>query len=57
MRVAEMKMIRWICGYRKPDKIRNEVVRGKIRVASIEDKIRDTRLRWIEHIRRMNMDA
>jgi len=32
-------------------------MRGKIRVASIEDKIREARLRWFGHIRRRNMDA
>jgi len=44
MMVAEMRMIHWICGYTRLDKIRNEVIRGKIRVTSIEDKIRDARL-------------
>ena len=41
-------MIRWICGHTRLDKIRNEVIRGKIGVASIEDKIRDARftLAW-----------
>ena len=45
MRVAEMRMIRWICGHTRLDKIRNEVIRGKIGVASIEDKMREVRLR------------
>ena len=40
MRVAEMRMIRWICGHTRLDRIRNEVIRGKIGVASIEDKMR-----------------
>ena len=57
MKVAEMRMIRWICGHTRHDKIRNEVIRGRIGVASIEDKIRETRLRWFGHIRRRNMDA
>ena len=35
MRVAEMRMIRWICGHTRLDKIRNEAIRGKIGVASI----------------------
>jgi len=52
MRVAEMRMIRWICGHTRLDKIRNEVIRGKIGVASITDKIREVRLRWFGHIRR-----
>jgi len=33
------------------------VIRGKIGVASIEDKIREARLHWFGHIRRRKMDA
>jgi len=44
MRVAEMRMIRWICGHARLDKIRNELIRGKIEVAFIEDKMRETRI-------------
>jgi len=33
------------------------VIRGKIGVASIEDKIREARLRWFGHIRRRLRDA
>jgi len=35
-----MRMIRWMCGHTRLDKIRNEVIRGKIQVASIEDKMK-----------------
>jgi len=52
-----MRMIRWICGHTKSDRIRNEVIRGKIGVASIEDKMRETRLRWFGHVRRRPTDA
>ena len=44
MMAAEMRMIRWICGHTRLDKIRNKVIRGKIRVISIEDKIKHARL-------------
>jgi len=57
MRVAEMRIIRYICGHTRLDKIRNEVIRGKIGVASIEDKMREGRLRWFGHIRRRPRDA
>jgi len=57
LRVAEMRMIHWICGHMRLDNIRNKVIRGKIGVAFIEDKIRDARLRWFEHIRRRPRDA
>ena len=57
MKVAEMRMIRWVCGHTRLDKIRNEVIRGKIGVASIEDKMREARLRWFGHIRRTSKSA
>ena len=52
-----MRMIRWICGHTRLDRIRNEVIRGKIGVASIEDKMREARLRWFGHIKRRPMNA
>jgi len=57
MKMAKMRIIRWLCGHMRLDKIRSEVIKGKIRVESIEDKIREARLRWFGHIRRRNMDA
>ena len=51
-----MRMIRWICGHTRLDKI-NEVIRSKIGVANIEDKIRETRLQWFGHISQRSMDA
>jgi len=39
------------------DKIRNKLIRCKIGAASIEDKIKEARLRWFGHISRRNMDS
>ena len=47
MRVAEIRMIRWICGHMRLYKIRNEVIKDKIGMASIEDKMREARLRGL----------
>jgi len=41
IRVAEMRIIRWVCGHTRLDKIGNEVIRGKIGVAPIEEKMRE----------------
>jgi len=46
-----------MCGHTRLDKIRNEVIRGKIVVATIEDKIREVRLRWFGHIRRRSINV
>ena len=43
--VVEMKMLRWMCGHTRKDKIRNEVIRNKVGVGPIEEKMRETRLR------------
>jgi len=56
MSPIEIRMIRWICGHTRLVKIRNEVIRDKIRVTSIEDKIREATFRWFGQIRRRSMD-
>jgi len=37
--------------------VRNENIRTKIDVASIEEKIRENRLRWFGHVRRKPTNA
>ena len=55
--VAEMRMIRWMCGYTRTDRIRNEGIREIFKVVPIEDKMGDTRLRQFGYVKRMSLDA
>jgi len=54
---SEMRMIRWMCGYTRLDRIRNVVIRKQVGVAPLEDKLRETRLRWFGHVKRRSVGA
>ena len=44
--VAAMRMLRWICGLTKLDKIRQEIIRGTKKVGEIAKKFQERRLKW-----------
>jgi len=55
--VAEMRMIRWLCDFTRMDRIRNGVIRDLAKVTPIEEKLRETRLRWFGHVKRRSDDV
>jgi len=54
---AEMRMNRWMCGYTKLDRIRNVVIRERVGVTLLEEKMTQTRLRWFGHVKRKSVSA
>ena len=50
--VAEMRMLRWMSGVTKLDRIRNERIRGTTEVGEISKKVQESRLKWYGHVLR-----
>ncbi|KAG5624798.1 hypothetical protein H5410_010016 [Solanum commersonii] len=44
--LEEMRMLRWMCGHTRGDKIRNEVIQEKVGVASVVDKGGEAEMVW-----------
>jgi hypothetical protein len=55
--VAEMRMLRWICGHTRRDRVRNDDIRERVGVAPFEEKLMQLRLRWFGHIQRRPEEA
>ena len=47
-----MRMLQWMCGVTRKDKVRNEHIRGTTRVAQASKKITERRLNWYWHVMR-----
>ena len=54
--VNEMRMLRWMCGVTRKDKIRNEHIRGTTKVVQASRKITERRLKWYGHVMRTEED-
>ena len=52
-----MRMVRWMSGKTRSDRIRNGAIRNKLGVCAIEDKMRKCCLRWFGHVQRRSKDA
>jgi hypothetical protein len=57
MRVAEMRILRWIDKNTRKNRIRNEKILLKIGVTPIDEKMRESCLRWFGHVQRREINA
>jgi len=55
--VVEMRMLRWICGHTRMDRVRSDDIRDCLGVAPIEEKLVQHRLRWFGHAQRILSEA
>ena len=56
MEVAEMKMLRFIMGVTRKEKIRNEYIRSTVKVERLGLKMREGRLKWYGHVMRRDQE-
>ena len=56
MEVAEMKMLRFAMAVTRKDKIRNEHIRGTVKVERLGMKMREGRLRWYGYVMRRDQE-
>ena len=45
---TEMRMLRWMIGIKRIEKVRTEEISGRAGVANIGEEIREPRLGWLE---------
>jgi hypothetical protein len=57
MNVAEMRMLRWICGHTRRDRIRNDDIRDKLGVAPIQKNLVQHHLQWFGYIQQKSPKA
>ena len=56
MDTAEMRMLRWSLAVTRRDMLRNEVVRDRLKVGVLSQKIKESRLMWYGHVERREED-
>lgn len=52
-----MTMLRWICGHKLKNRVRSNIIQEKVGAFHLEEKIRESKLRWFKHVCRRLIDA
>jgi hypothetical protein len=55
--VVEMRMLCWICGHTRLDRVRNDDIHNRLGVAPIKEKLIQHRLRLFGHVHRRPLEA
>jgi hypothetical protein len=55
--VAEMCMLRWICGNTRRDRVWNDDIHERLGVAPVKEKLVQHRLKWFRHIQWRSVEA
>jgi hypothetical protein len=50
-------MLRWICGYTRRDRVRNDDICKRSGVTPAEEKLMQHRLRWFRHLQQRPVEA
>ena len=56
MEVVEMRMLRFAMGVTRKDKIRNECIRGTVKIERLGMKLREGRLKWYGYVMRRDQE-
>jgi len=54
LEAAEIRFVRSVKGYTRPDKIRSDVIRKELEISGIQDVRAKYRQNWINHLERMD---
>lgn len=57
LNVAKMKMLYWMSGHTRQNRIKNECFRAKVEVASIMEKMAEPHHRWLRHVWRRPIEV
>ena len=53
---AEMRMVRWMCGFKLKDRLRSKKLRERLGIDDIALVLQQNRLRWYGHVLRKGDD-